>query len=119
MKLTELTHLDQLQLELVRHGWAKCVDHPPKIASPVFSYSEERCPRCEAIHRTLVLYPQHDDFDADVWVQCNVNAHGQIVSWSYGECYGPNFEEFEPGELELEPISIASAINSWLARLIA
>ena len=119
MRLAQLKTIDQLQLELVRHGWEKCVDHPPKIASPVFSYSEDMCPRCEAIQRTLGLYPQHGVLNTEAWIHCKVNADGQGVSWSYGECYGPTFEEFEPGELELEPSSIAGAINSWLRRLIA
>ena len=26
MKLAELTHVDQLQLDLVRHGWQKCLE---------------------------------------------------------------------------------------------
>ena len=118
MKLAELTHVDQLQLELVRHGWQKCLDHRQQTNSAFFVYSEDRCPCCEEVVRSLSLYPQPDDFGTDVLVQASVNKEGQIIDWSFLEAYGPSGEDFEPGDLGLEPRSIASAINSWFELIL-
>ena len=118
MKLAELTHVDQLQLELVRHGWQKCLDHRQQTNSAFFVYSEDRCPCCEEVNRALSLYPQPDYIGTDLVVQASVNKGGQIIDWSFLEAYGPSSEDFEPGDLGLEPSSIASAINSWLESII-
>ena len=118
MKLAELTNVDQLQVELIRHGWQQCVDHPPQITSPVFSYSEDICPCCGAICRIVGLYPQHGDLGTTVWLQGEVNGDGQIVSWSHGEAYGPTCEEFEQLNQDIDPISIANSINSWIVRTL-
>ena len=119
MKLAELTHVDQLQLELVRHGWQKCLDHQPPTNSAFFVYSEIRCTCCEHVCRDLCLYPQHDDFGTDVVVLADVDMRGRIIRWCFAECCAGTWEEFEPGELGLEPMSIGGTINSWFEKRIA
>ena len=115
MRLTELANVDQLQVELIRHGWQKRKIPLPKAEGAFFIYEEQRCPTCGQLHRTLSMYPQHDGFEADVWVSASIAPSGQINSWCVGENYGPSAEELAPTDITLDQKSIARATNNWFS----
>ena len=120
MLLSEIHHVNQLILELIRSGWRKSVDQNPlkdDLQAPYF-----RAVNIDTVVgntfdfdylRRVDIYPQGENLTSEIGLSALISSKGEIIRWEIFRHYlGTIPVSISLSRLELTPKSLRTFLES-------